>query len=208
MQGCAGPQPARCCRVELCSTSYSCASPAVRPRLSNRGSPRVDRRTPLAPYRALAAATAEPENNGDGGIQARGVATPGSRDGHAEVAELQRQLDKLSALVRLQQGLLEEQQQQLSQMQKRQTLLDQQAAATAFASASTSQDLQQLFDGGINPHFSPLASGWGMVTSPQSSQGQLQAGKQRMTPFEAQRIGIGDRRLLGLYDSRFHSTAA
>ena len=166
----------------------------------------MDRRTPLAPCRALAAATAEPENNGDGGIQAaRSVATPGSQDGRAEVAELQRQLDKLSALVRLQQGLLEEQQQQLSQMQKRQTLLDQQAAATAFASA---QDLQQLFDGGINPHFSPLASGWGMVTSPQSSQGQLQAGKQRMTPFEAQRIGIGDRRLLGLYDSRFHSTAA
>lgn len=50
----------------------------------------------------------------------------------------------------------------------------------------------------------------------QTNQAQKQnAGQQASTgwnssisPFEAQRIGIGDRRLLGLYDARFHSTAA
>eukprot|EP00195_Chlamydomonas_chlamydogama_P012286 CAMPEP_0202901526 /NCGR_PEP_ID=MMETSP1392-20130828/14302_1 /ASSEMBLY_ACC=CAM_ASM_000868 /TAXON_ID=225041 /ORGANISM="Chlamydomonas chlamydogama, Strain SAG 11-48b" /LENGTH=410 /DNA_ID=CAMNT_0049588099 /DNA_START=245 /DNA_END=1477 /DNA_ORIENTATION=- len=30
----------------------------------------------------------------------------------------------------------------------------------------------------------------------------------KLSPFESQRIGIGDRRLLGLYDARFHSTAS
>ena len=28
-----------------------------------------------------------------------------------------------------------------------------------------------------------------------------------VSPFDSQRIGIGDRRLLGLFDSRFHSTS-
>ena len=47
----------------------------------------------------------------------------------------------------------------------------------------------------------PLTAGWG---SPRNTSMREES---NTSPFDSQRIGIGDRRLLGLFDSRFHSTS-
>ena len=57
----------------------------------------------------------------------------------------------------------------------------------------------------------PLASGWSSMRPPTSHSFQRDPSDRdrapAISPFDSQRIGIGDRRLLGLFDSRFHSTS-
>ena len=59
---------------------------------------------------------------------------------------------------------------------------------------------------GVPGRTHPLAAGWGSLRAgAPPTTGLLR--DERTSPFDSQRIGIGDRRLLGLFDSRFHSTS-
>ena len=59
--------------------------------------------------------------------------------------------------------------------------------------------IEQFHAAPSHPH--PLAAGWSNRNS------SISMRENKASPFESQRIGIGDRRLLGLFDSRFHSTS-
>jgi broad specificity phosphatase PhoE len=102
---------------------------------------------------------------------------------HEEPAELVRvletRLEDLGQLVRAQQGLLQEQQKTIEQLQRSTSS----AQRTSSGQVLTSEN------------------GWSLRTP------SFQASR-AVSPFDSQRIGIGDRRLLGLFDSRFHSTSS
>ncbi|GAX79717.1 hypothetical protein CEUSTIGMA_g7158.t1 [Chlamydomonas eustigma] len=103
-------------------------------------------------------------------------------EGPADIVRvLETRLEDLGQLVRAQQGLLQEQQKTIQQLQER----------------STSGSVQRPSSGkGLNSE-----NCWNLRNS------SFQTNR-AVSPFDSQRIGIGDRRLLGLFDSRFHSTSS
>ncbi|KAG1664180.1 hypothetical protein FOA52_011356 [Chlamydomonas sp. UWO 241] len=146
--------------------------------------------TPPPPPPASAVSNGTPNYGAPASVSPSGNPGGGEAPG---LAELKSQVDRLTTLVHQQQHLLEAGVREVRKMKT-------EAPTTHRGPSKTNLEVHPLarspwsLQPGVQPDAQATASGaWRPAAT---------------SPFDSQRIGIGDRRLLGLYDSRFHSTSA
>ncbi len=112
----------------------------------------------------------------------------------ADLAALKEQVAEMRALVMQQKDVIYSQRAAIEQLT--QTLQEELRRANGGVSPSAFSPLHSgVFDTPLSPLVPPRHSSPPMATPPAPR------------PFEAQAIAYGDRRLMGGYDARFHSTS-